>query len=131
MSAVSMQAMPKIVFLSHSSHENLTRDWINTFALHSTKTACYPCHKLHYSWKTCVQNQDKVDGKDAPWAGTAQCQVDLPPEACWEALVRALDPLVRKKQIKVKVFPIAEEKKVVELPMPKKKQEMLAGVFPA
>lgn len=130
MSSVSMQSMPKIVFLSHSSHENLTRDWANTFALWSTKTACYPCHKLHYSWKTCVQNQDKVDGKDAPWAGTAQCQVDLPPEACWEALVRALSPLVEAKKIKQKVFPIGQQK-VVAMPPPKKKPEMLQGVFPA
>lgn len=87
LSAIAMEDLPKIVFLSHSSHENLTRDWINTFALFSTKTECYPCHKMHYTWEYCNQNQDK--GKY--WEGTAQCQVDLPPEACWMAIGRALN----------------------------------------
>ena len=136
MSAVGMQPMPKIVFMSHSAPENLTRDWVNTFSLFSTKTACHPCHKLHYSWKTCVQNQDKVDGKDAPWAGSAQCQVDLPPEACWEALIRALDPLVEKKKIRVKEFPVVTEQrspivepKIIMPPMSRKKG-MLDNAFP-
>lgn len=86
LSAVAMEDLPKIVFLSHSSHENLTRDWKNTFALFSTKTKCYPCHKMHYNWDNCWQNKD--EGKY--WEGTAQCQVDLPPEACWMAIGKAL-----------------------------------------
>lgn len=87
LSGVSMEDLPKIVFLSHSSNENLTRDWKNTFALFSTKTPCSPCHKMHYNWDQCVRNEDK----DAYWAGTAQCQVDLPPEACWIAIGKALN----------------------------------------
>lgn len=82
MSAVSMEKMPKITFLSHSSHNNLTRDWINTFALFPQKTACYPCHQLHYNWKYCHES------KEIP--GVAQCQYDIPVEACWMALQRAL-----------------------------------------
>ena len=86
LSGMAMEDIPKIVFLSHSSHENLTRDWVNTFALFSTKTKCYPCHRMHYTWEHCWRNDDK----DKYWEGTAQCQVDLPPEACWEAIGRAL-----------------------------------------
>ncbi len=86
LSGVSMDEMPKIVFLSHSSHENLTRDWVNTFALFSTKTPCFPCRKMIYNWDQCVQNKD--EGKY--WEGTAQCQVDIPPEACWMAIGKAL-----------------------------------------
>ena len=44
--AVAMEDMPKVVMLSHSSHENLTRDWINTAALESP-VACHPCHRIH------------------------------------------------------------------------------------
>lgn len=88
MSSVAMSEVPKIVFLSHSSHENLTRDWMNTYALFSTKTKCYPCNMLHYDWTHCWRNEDK--GDEAYWSGTAQCQVDIPPEACWMALCRAL-----------------------------------------
>ena len=86
LSGMAMEPMPKIVFLSHSSHENLTRDWANTFALFSTKTKCYPCHRMHYTWEHCMRNEEK----GVYWEGTAQCQVDLPPEACWEAIGRAL-----------------------------------------
>jgi len=87
LTGVSMEDVPKIVFLSHSSHENLTRDWKNVYALFSTKTKCYPCHKLHYSWDHCWRNEDK----DVYWEGTAQCQVDLSPEACWIAIGKALN----------------------------------------
>lgn len=86
LSAVAMESVPKIVFLSHSSHENLTRDWNNVYALFTTKTPCFPCHKMHYGWDTCVKNED--EGKY--WAGTAQCQVDLSPEACWIVIGKAL-----------------------------------------
>jgi len=40
--------MPKVVMLSHSSAENLTRDWINTAALEAP-VACHPCHRIHDS----------------------------------------------------------------------------------
>lgn len=91
LSGVSMEPMPKIVFLSHSTVENLTRDWINTYSLFSTRTACYPCHKLHYSWDTCMRNNDS--GKY--WEGTAQCQVDIPPDAFLMAFQKALQNVIK------------------------------------
>ena len=49
------ETVGKVVMLSHSSHENLTRDWKNTIALtpDPKQVECYPCHKLHKSWDTC------------------------------------------------------------------------------
>lgn len=49
--------VPKIVFLSHSSQDNLTKYWANCTALEpDTATApCYPCHQLHYSLESCPQ----------------------------------------------------------------------------
>lgn len=44
--AVAYEAMPKVVMLSHSSNENLTRDWLNTAALEAP-VACHPCHRIH------------------------------------------------------------------------------------
>jgi ADP-heptose:LPS heptosyltransferase len=43
---------PKIVFLSHSSHENLTKYWKNVYPLEPEKelAPCYPCHQLHYNF---------------------------------------------------------------------------------
>lgn len=97
LSGVCMQPMPKVVFLSHSSHNNLTRDWINAFALFPTQTKCYPCHKMHYSWDTCNQVHDKGQY----WDGAARCQVDIPPEACWTALMKAVEPIANEKKIEV------------------------------
>lgn len=79
LSSVAMRDMAKIVLLSHSSHENLTRDWINTTAIHSVKTPCWPCHRLHVTPEDCPRG-------DA--TGTAKCQEDIPADAVWEALVR-------------------------------------------
>ena len=44
--AVANERMPKVVLLSHSSRENLTRDWKNTISLESP-VACHPCHRIH------------------------------------------------------------------------------------
>ncbi|MAH50528.1 hypothetical protein CMI37_32200 [Candidatus Pacearchaeota archaeon] len=45
----------KVIFLSHSSEENLTKYWENTTALHVYEhvVSCYPCHQLHYSMESC------------------------------------------------------------------------------
>lgn len=88
LSGMSMESMAKIIFLSHSSHENLTRDWVNTYALFSTKTPCYPCHQLHHTWKHCHES------KIVP--GVAECQHDIPPQACWAAIQKALGEKVSK-----------------------------------
>ena len=79
LSAVSMMDMAKIVFLSHSSVENLTRDWVNTYSLFSTKTPCWPCHKMLYTWDQCMKADDEKQG-------VAHCQDNIPPEAVWAAL---------------------------------------------
>jgi ADP-heptose:LPS heptosyltransferase len=49
--------VPKIVFLSHSSSDNLTKYWKNCVALepNTTNAPCYPCHQLHYSLESCPQ----------------------------------------------------------------------------
>ena len=49
--------VPKIVFLSHSSADNLTKYWTNCTALEPSREVapCYPCHQLHYSLESCPQ----------------------------------------------------------------------------
>ncbi len=46
---------PKITLLSHSSHENLCKYWLNDFCLEPDPALapCYPCHQLHYSKESC------------------------------------------------------------------------------
>lgn len=44
---------PKIIMLSHSSVENLTKYWKNCVNLTPQDTPCYPCHQLHYTLRSC------------------------------------------------------------------------------
>lgn len=47
----------KVVLLTHSSVENLTRDWPNTASMSGTNCSRgSPCHRLHYNWEFCDQN---------------------------------------------------------------------------
>ena len=98
LNAVSHEPNAKVVFLSHSSHENLTRDWNNTHVLWADRTHCPgrganeapACHQLHYGWDHC-KNALGDDGKPS---GIAQCQMDITPEAAhrviWHVITEAL-----------------------------------------
>lgn len=65
LNAVSMDPdVHKIVMLSHSSENNLTRHWKNTNALMPSGLGCYPCHRLHYTREFCHED---------PNTGAAMC----------------------------------------------------------
>lgn len=55
--AASAFDTPKVVILSHSSEENLTKYWKNCQAVYQP-VSCYPCHKLHYSKETCTLDEE-------------------------------------------------------------------------
>ena len=59
--------VPKIPLLSHSTHENLCKYFMNDYCLSpNTEIAkCYPCHQLHYSLPSCPQLKIELDGEDA------------------------------------------------------------------
>lgn len=52
LNAASCFDTPKIIFLSHSSEENLTKYWTHTSVFHPN-AHCHPCHKLMYSKNEC------------------------------------------------------------------------------
>jgi len=82
LNAAAMEEVPKIVFLSHSTEENLTRDWVNTTSLMGRETKCKgrgnneapACHQMHYDWSYCTKDEE---------SGTAQCQVDITSDEVW------------------------------------------------
>ena len=90
LNAVANEPMPKMVFLSHSTEENLTRDWVNTISLQSKGTKCKgrgddeapACHKMLYGWKDCTKDEE---------TGTAQCQVDISKEEVYHHLEQFID----------------------------------------
>jgi len=79
MNAVSFLDIKKILFLSHSSIENISRDWYNCISLYSDKCECYPCHKMIYGWEHC--NRDEK-------TGVAKCQSQITPHDFWLALLK-------------------------------------------
>jgi ADP-heptose:LPS heptosyltransferase/predicted SAM-dependent methyltransferase len=85
--AVASCDVPKIVMLSHSSAENLTKYWTNTVALEPTSIPCHPCHRLHNKFEFCTK--DSVTG----WAA---CQAAAHPEMVAEAVMQALQHAARK-----------------------------------
>jgi ADP-heptose:LPS heptosyltransferase len=76
LNAAGHMPMPKIVFLSHSSANNLTKHWVNTTSLEPQATACYPCHMMHYSFEHCHKDEE---------TGVAKCQANISLDSVWAA----------------------------------------------
>jgi len=71
--------IPKIVTLSHSSEENLTKHWENTIALKPENVDCWPCHMMHYNFDSC-NIEDETH--------TAMCQFNITADMMYEAILR-------------------------------------------
>ena len=67
LNAVAMEPMRKVVLLSHSTVENLTKHWVNTVSL-SGAVPCYPCHRIHQTFDRCPRDES---------SGTAACQAAI------------------------------------------------------
>lgn len=82
LNAVAMEPMPKVLYLSHSSRENLTRDWVNTQTLAppAGSVSCFPCHQLHADWTYCHQDAETK---------AAACATAIKPEVVFEAVAMA------------------------------------------
>jgi FkbM family methyltransferase len=81
LNAVAMEPMRKVVLLSHSTPENLTKHWVNTVAI-SGKAPCWPCHRMHKDFTYCTQDAD---------TGKALCQTLISVEQVLYALGAAHD----------------------------------------
>lgn len=88
LNGASCLPMRKVILLSHSSVENLTRDWVNTVSVWSKKTSCTlrpegvpACHMMHYGWGVCQMDET---------THTAKCQADIDPEDVWKGVASAL-----------------------------------------
>lgn len=70
---------PKVVLLSHSSHENLSKYWANCTPVEAplSHAPCHPCHKMIYSVKDCPVNKA---------IGVPVCMANLDPEIVLNAM---------------------------------------------
>lgn len=80
MNAVCMERNRKVIYLSHSSPDNLTKHWVNTTVLtpNRERAPCYPCHMLHYGWDHC----NKVEATSA-----AACASGIAPQEVMDAIL--------------------------------------------
>lgn len=87
LNAVGLLSTPKIVTLSHSSEENLTKHWLNTRAL-KADVPCFPCHMLHYGSEYCNLEEE---------THTAVCQYEITPDMMWQAILEHI-PITKSLQ---------------------------------
>lgn len=94
LNAAALEQTQKVIFLSHSSQENLTKHWVNTRVLEAFP-ACRPCHQLHYGWDRCTKDEKTQ---------TAMCQAMITPDVCEAAIVAALADVKASKEIVAEII---------------------------
>jgi predicted SAM-dependent methyltransferase/ADP-heptose:LPS heptosyltransferase len=79
LNAVGMEKNPhKVLLLSHSSANNLSKHWQHTQALAPVDCPCYPCHRLHYNNSIYCDIHEE--------SGAARCAVNIGPERIYGAV---------------------------------------------
>lgn len=84
LNAVSLEKdIGKVIYLSHSSHENLTKHWENTVVLEPDreKAPCFPCHRLQYGWDYCHQDNETK---------ASLCASAISPKRVFDAIINSL-----------------------------------------
>jgi len=87
-SVAYLDTVSKVLMLSHSSHNNLSKYWLKAQALTPKDTPCYPCHLLHYGDEYC--NVDKE-------TCAAMCAVNIGPDEIYEAIRKVYETWKRKR----------------------------------
>ncbi len=90
LSAAAFYNVPKLVFLSHSTVENLTRDWVNTTSFYAPNTICPgrglneapACHAMIPKFEPICRRHEVY--------GTAQCVAEIQPDWVWAVLQKAM-----------------------------------------
>lgn len=80
LNGASAMDTPKIITLSHSSKEMLTKHWKNALVLEQPQgVGCNksPCRQLHYTWDYCPKHEE---------SGTALCQYHITTDMMWNAI---------------------------------------------
>ena len=93
LNAVGFETNAKLVFLSHSSKENLTKHWVNTYTVEPKNTPCYPCHKLHYGKGDCPAYET-----EDMWS--ALCQWNTDPDEAYLAVLKVYEGWKRVQQFR-------------------------------
>lgn len=83
---MAFENLPKIVLLSHSNTNTLTKDWINTTSLQVNRQdlPCGGCchYRMIYGWDQAMLHEP---------TGTTMCQALIKPELIWESIIQSLE----------------------------------------
>jgi len=82
LNAAGQLPVAKIVCLSHSSVENLSKHWVNCISLEPEGCPCWPCHQMHYGFDPCPKDEK---------TGVALCQARISVEQMWSAITKHLE----------------------------------------
>jgi ADP-heptose:LPS heptosyltransferase len=88
MVAMSQESMRKIVFLSHSTPNMLTRDWVNTLSLEGKGTTCNNCCKFRMVTDEDVWGYQDDLTKNPDENSYSQCQALMPMQSAFEDVIR-------------------------------------------
>ncbi|MBF0109274.1 MAG: methyltransferase domain-containing protein [Magnetococcales bacterium] len=90
MNALGLEEVGKVLFLSHSSVENISSHWQRTVNLKPpAEVTCHPCHRLHYDWERCHRD---------PETGAAWCSAAIRPDRVTAAILFLLGELHEQKR---------------------------------
>ena len=81
LNAASFEPMPKVLLQSHSNAKNVGGNWVNTYSIEPENTPCYPCHKMHWTWKNCHRDEK---------TGMALCMANISADRVYDAVVKGL-----------------------------------------
>ena len=90
LNAASCYETPKIVFLSHSSEENLTKYWKQCTSLKPENCSCYPCHRLIYT-NSCPKEIIKIpnlEGKGMLDVEVVRCAHNIRAETVYRTFLQ-------------------------------------------
>jgi len=90
LNAASCFETPKIILLSHSSVENLTKYWHNCTNLTPHSCSCYPCHRLIYS-NPCPKEIMKLPDPETGMLmdmKVVRCVHNISPERVYDAFLK-------------------------------------------
>lgn len=112
LNAAACMEVPKVLFLSHSTHENLSRDWTNVYPLSAESVTCAgrgkneapACHQLHYSWAHCTKDYDEnckecKAGTCTKHTSTAVCQSAITPDRVLNVVYDLVDKKLNDKKV--------------------------------
>ncbi|MFZ4856141.1 MAG: methyltransferase domain-containing protein [Desulfuromonadaceae bacterium] len=87
LNAVGFEDVSKVLLLSHSSDNNLSKHWKNVQALTPLECDCYPCHRLHYGNEYCRIVEE---------TGAALCAQNIGPDKVYAAVEKVYKKWGRK-----------------------------------